>query len=188
MEKVPGEPLATADLLDRFRQGDAAAFAILVKEHRETVYAVARRLLGNHADADEAAQDAFVRAWRARSGFRGDSPMRTWLISIVLNVGRSILAARRSHAPLDALAERPDAESPSARAVLEREENAARVRGAVALLPPRQREVVVLKVFSEMTYEDVAGAMSLSVGAVKAHLHQAVANLRRRMTEEGGRA
>ena len=64
----------------------------------------------------------------------------------------------------------------------------ARVRRAVAGLPPRQREVVVLKVFSEMTHREVAAALGLSEGAVKAHLHQAVANLRRRMAVPGAEA
>lgn len=169
--------------IERFRAGDPAAFEAVVRDHREAVYAVARRLLGDHADADEATQETFVRAWRAARTFRHDATLRTWLVSIALNVGRSILAARRAGGE-------PETEAlvdarPGADLWVVRREAARGVRRAIASLPPRQREVVVLKVLSEMTYDEVAAAMSLSVGAVKAHLHQAVANLRRRLEAEG---
>ena len=71
-------------------------------------------------------------------------------------------------------------------ALWERRRDRARLRTAVRSLPPRQREVVALKVFSDMTYEEVAKALDLTVGAVKAHLHQAVGNLRRRLAEDVG--
>jgi len=113
--------------------------------------------------------------------FRGDSSLRTWLTRIVLNVGKSMIASRK---PADDLEDRLTAiPDPLERADerLGREQARRGVRNAVAALPPRQREVVVLKVFSEMTYREVAEVLELSEGTVKAHLHQAVMNLRRRM-------
>ena len=171
-----------AALERRFRAGDASAFEEVVRQHRETVYRVARRILRTHEDADEAAQVAFIRAWRARSGFRGDAALRTWLTRIVLNVARSMLSRAPAVEALDPA--RPLADpSPGAEQAVLLERLRGRVRRAVGALPPRQREVVMLKVFSEMTYREVAAAMELSEGAVKAHLHQAVSNLRRRMAE-----
>ena len=168
-------------LLDRFRGGDPAAFDKLVTRHRRTVYLAARRLLGTHEDADEAAQQALVRAWRARSQFRGDAALRTWLIRIVLNVGKSMIAAKTQQPqPVDEIAELRDP-SEDAEQGVSREQARESVRRAVVALPPRQREVVLLKVFSEMTYKEVAEALQLSEGSVKAHLHQAVSNLRRSM-------
>lgn len=167
-------------VLDRCRRGDRSAFDEIVVSHRLAVYRVAHRILGSHAAADEATQETFVRAWRSIESFRGESRIGTWLIRIALNVSRSHRARQRPEISLEVARDLADtARSPEAAAVSV--EAGRRVRHAVSALPKRQREVVVLKVFSDMTYEEVAGAMGLSVGAVKAHFHQAVANLRRLM-------
>jgi RNA polymerase sigma-70 factor (ECF subfamily) len=167
-------------LIARFRRGDAAAFDDIVREHRREIYGVARRILGSHEDADEAAQEAFLRAWRALDRFRGEAALRTWLIRIVLNVSRTMLTKRRESRSLEE-AGGISAAGPGAEERLGCDELSRRVREAVTRLPPRQREVVLLKVFSGLTYHEVARVMEISEGAVKAHLHQAVSNLRRRM-------
>jgi RNA polymerase sigma-70 factor (ECF subfamily) len=167
-------------LLRRFRAGDATAFKDIVRAHRSAVYRVARRVLGSHEDADEAAQLAFVRAWKGLHRFRGDAALRTWLVRIALNVARTMRAARRPVEGMDAAERLPDPAEGSD-AALGRDQERQRLRRAVAKLPPRQREVVILKVFSEMTCGDVAAVLRLSEGTVKAHLHKAVANLRRRL-------
>ena len=170
-------------LLERFRNGDPTAFDQLVVRHRRVVYLVARRLLRSHEEADEAAQLAFIRAWKARQQFRGDSALRTWLTRIVLNVAKTM---RSNRVPVDGLDSAGALEDPGdgADERVRREQLRARVRGAVAGLPDRQREVVTLKVFSEMTYREVAEVMGLSEGSIKAHLHQAVSNLRRLMASK----
>lgn len=173
---------ADSELVERHRAGDAAAFGEIVARHKRVVYLTARRLLASHEDADEAAQLAFVRAWRSLGGFRGDSALRTWLVRIVLNVAKSMAAGKRTVEELPDQRGWPDpAEGSESR--LARDEARRRVRAAVERLPPRQREAVVLKVFSDMTYREAADVMELSEGAVKAHLHQAVSNLRRLMAE-----
>ena len=148
--------------------------------HREAVYRVARRIVGQHEQADEVAQETFVRAWRALPSFRGEARLATWLVRIAINVSRSAAFDRGRSV---ALGDVDGVADPAERADegLLRRATRTRIRRAVRDLPPRQREVVALKVFSEMTYEDVAAAMGLTVGAVKAHLHQAVAGLRRRL-------
>lgn len=170
-----------AALVERFREGDSRAFDEIVARHKRSVYLTARRLLGRHEDADEAAQMTFVRAWKSLHGFRGEASLRTWLVRIVVNVAKSLRAAGRVHGTLDDVPE-PVARDVRADSLLSLDESRAWVRRAVAELPPRQREVVVLKVFSEMTHREVAAALGLSEGAVKAHLHQAVGNLRRGLT------
>ncbi|HKQ62331.1 MAG TPA: RNA polymerase sigma factor [Candidatus Polarisedimenticolaceae bacterium] len=182
MQTLAEEPGTRDDplLVERFRRRDEAAFEQVVALHRRTVYRVARSLLGSHEDADDAAQAAFIRAWRARQDFRGNASLRTWLVRIVLNVAKTMKAGRAEPWILDGSALPAEAGSPLDER-LEREQAGARVRGAVAALPPRQREVVVLKIFGELTHREVAAAMGLSEGAVKAHLHQAIANLRRRV-------
>jgi RNA polymerase sigma-70 factor (ECF subfamily) len=171
-------------LVDRFRGGDSVAFERIVTCHRQRVYRVARRMLGNHQDADEAAQQAFIRAWKSRGRFRGDSSLSTWLTRIVLNVAKSIRSSRRPEEELDGSEQLGDP-AESADETIRRRQIRGRVRKAVHRLPPRQREVVTLKVFSEMTYKEVAEVMGLSEGSIKAHLHQAVTNLRRAMVPGG---
>ncbi len=176
-------PSAEADaaLVDRFREGDSGAFDEIVARHKRSVYLTARRLLGSHEDADEAAQMTFVRAWKSLDGFRGEASLKTWLVRIVVNVAKSMRTGVREHGTLDQAPE-PVAPGTGADGRVTLDEARASVRRAVASLPPRQREVVVLKVFSDMTHREVASVLGLSEGAVKAHLHQAVANLRRRMS------
>ena len=186
MDDANASPAAERELIDRSRRGDRAAFDAIVAAHRLTVYRVARRILGSHEAADEAAQETFVRAWRSLGQFRGDARLATWLVRIALNVSRTLVAAKRPEGPLEAAGELADP-SVSPEAAAETAEAGLRVRRAVAALPPRQREVVLLKVFSGMTYDEVAASMDLSVGAVKAHFHQAVHNLRRRMSALGAK-
>jgi RNA polymerase sigma-70 factor (ECF subfamily) len=169
-----------AALVRRARAHDRAAFDAIVVAHRSVVFAVARRMLGSVEDAEEAAQETFLRAWRSLGSFRGDASLRTWLVRIAVNAARDVGSRRRPFEALDDVAQ-PEARETTPAAGLREEQERRAVRAAVAKLPPRQREAVVLKVLSEMTYEDVAAAMQLSVGAVKAHVHQAVANLRRLM-------
>jgi RNA polymerase sigma-70 factor, ECF subfamily len=175
-----------ARIVDRCLRGDRGAFDVLAREHRGAVMILARRLLRSPADAEDAAQETFVRAWRSLSTWRRDAPLRGWLLAIAVNVCRTHGARRRAS---EALEDSPEPVDPRPRAdgSIADEDARRSVRGAVATLPPRQREIVMLKVFSDMTHEDVAGALGLTVGAVKAHLHQAVANLRRRLAAgEGG--
>jgi len=187
MEAFVQEPMQTPDkpgLAARFRAGERAAFDEIVTLHRRTVYTVARRLLRRHEDADEAAQVAFVKAWSARARFRGDAQLKTWLTRIVLNVSKSMLAARRVEADLPEESGWADSSVTDPGVRIDRTRLQHELRRAVGGLPPRQREVVLLKVYEGLTYREVAEILELSAGAVKAHLHQAVSNLKRGLAED----
>jgi RNA polymerase sigma-70 factor (ECF subfamily) len=177
-QALPSEESALAE---RFRAGDRIAFDEIVTLHRRAVYTIACRLLRNHEDADEAAQLAFVKAWDARFRFRGDAQLKTWLTRIVLNVSKSMLSARR---PCEALPDESswaDSAQPDPDHRIDRVRSRDELRRAVGQLPNRQQEVVMLKVYEGLTHREVAEILELSEGAVKAHLHQAVSNLRRRL-------
>ncbi|HJQ97252.1 MAG TPA: sigma-70 family RNA polymerase sigma factor, partial [Candidatus Polarisedimenticolaceae bacterium] len=125
---------------------DVPEFDEIVRTHRQLVYRVARRIVRTHEEADEVTQETFVRAWRALSGFRGESRLSTWLVRIAIHTARSP-RKRVDSAPLAEAERIPDrADGPDA--LWERREDRARLRSAVRSLPPRQREVVALKVFS----------------------------------------
>jgi len=170
------------DLLARWREGDAGAFEQLLRMHRGGVHALARRMLGREDRAEDATQETLLRAWRAAPRFRGDASFRTWILRIALNVVRTTAARRPREVEWGAIPE-PPAAGPGADAGVVLGEARRRVRAAVRGLPPRQREAIVLKVYSDLTYEEVAAILGVSVGAAKAHVHQATANLRRRLEE-----
>ena len=184
---VAGARGREAELVRRHRRGDSGAFDEVVGEHRRAVYDLARRWTASHTAADEVTQETLVRAWRSFGRFRGDASIRTWIFGIALNVLRSAARTRpivAGEEVLEAIAA-PDREADET--VLLAEARSA-VRRAVDVLPPRQREVVMLKALSEMTYDEVAHSMGLTVGAVKAHFHQAVRNLRRILVITEGKA
>ncbi len=174
-----------AGLLARWREGDALAFEELLRIHRNGVHALARRMLGRDDRAEDATQETLFRAWKAAPRFRGDASFRTWILRIALNVVRTMAARTPREVGSESVPER-SSEGDGADADAALEEARKRVRAAIRELPPRQREAIVLKVYSDLTYEEVASILGVTVGAAKAHVHQATANLRRRL-EEGRR-
>src|SRR5437867_4175743 len=129
MELGPEGPDSDGQLVARFLRGDGAAFDELVLRHRLVVYRLAFRLLRNHEEADDVSQEAFLRAYRALPGFRGDATFRTWITRIVINLALSARHARVTIVPLEeAPLPRTDASGPDV--ALRRE-----VRRAVGGLP-----------------------------------------------------
>ncbi|MHB1810088.1 MAG: RNA polymerase sigma factor [Solirubrobacteraceae bacterium] len=161
-------------LLAAARAGDVEAFAVLVRRHQARVYRVALRLLGSEADAEEATQDAFVRAWRALGGFRGQSGLSTWLYRIVTNGCLTMIATRRVAAPLSE--DVPSPRDGPAEEVQRRERFAAIAR-EIAILPPEQRAALVLREFEGLSYEEVAQVLGVSLAAVKGRIHRARASV-----------
>jgi RNA polymerase sigma-70 factor (ECF subfamily) len=175
--------------------GHRAAFDLIVERYRRTVYQVCFRFVGNHEDASDLAQDAFIRAYRALGKFKGDSALGTWLYRIAVNVSLNRLALKRPpHESLDA---GPDSRAEEGRAaaierrLLEdtsgerpdepvmRAERAAIVKAAIARLPTKQRATLILRVYHDLPHEEIAHMLGSSVGAVKANFFHALQNLKR---------
>lgn len=170
-------------LIERLKRGDRGAFDLLVARHRRDVYRIAYRMTGNHEDADDVAQETFLRAFRSVGAFRGEASLKTWLfriaMNLAINIGRS-RATRRTEA-LDPTAHgQSGASDPPAgeRRLLAREE-ADRVRGAVASLPPRQKQVVLLRMYEEMPFHEIAEVLDCPIGTAKANFFHAMNNLRK---------
>jgi len=175
MEVGPEGQDTDGRLVARFLHGDGSAFDELVLRHRLPVYRLAYRLLGNHEEADDVSQEAFMRAFRALSGFRGDATFRTWITRIVINLALNARRARSASVPLEeapALQEEPSGPE----AALRRE-----IRLAVGRLPRRQRQVLILKVYEGMKFAEIAEAAGMSIGTAKATFFHAVRNLRTRL-------
>ena len=171
------------ELVERFReQNDEAAFNALVNRHQRDVYRLAFRISGNHEDAHDLAQEAFVRVYRKLGDFRGDAAFKTWLYRIVVNLSLNLVKKtnrqRKTHVDIDdvvvAVAPR------GLRSALEAESH-EQLRGAIQKLPEKQKKTLILKVFHELKYTEIAGVMKCSVGTSKANFFHAVQALKRHL-------
>lgn len=179
--------LATPALLDRCQAGDDVAIAELVAAYRPALFRLALSILDDPAEADEAAQDAFVRALAALKGYRGAAAFTTWLYAITVNVCRGRLRRRgardRLRQTLTALLPftvKPPA--PEAHAV--QAEAQAVVSAAVAALPEPQRLVVVLRYYHDLRLGEIAAVLGVSERTVHNRLHAAHQKLRGRLAGE----
>jgi RNA polymerase sigma-70 factor, ECF subfamily len=186
-----GGPAASARLRPDDREaveacqgGDREAFDRLVERYQRDVYRLCYRYLNNHEDANDAAQEAFLRAYRAIRRFRGDSAFSTWLYRIAVNTCLNFRAARKP--PADELPDALADPRPGAQAHVEWDERSRRVREAVSRLPDKQRATVILKVYHDLTHEEVAGILGATVGTVKANLFHALGNLRKTLGGTAG--
>jgi len=172
------------DLVDAARNGDSRAFDLLVERHQRAIFRLCYRLAQNAEDAADLTQEALLRAFRSIRSFRGESAFGTWLYRIALNTCRSFRSARR--AVHEELTEYSAVSAPDGTLRLEQDERARTVRDAVARLPEKQKATLVLKIYHEMTHEQIAAVLGTSVGTAKANLFHALAGLRRMLGEQGG--
>jgi len=181
-------PNNESDLVERARQGDLGAYDALVRAHQHIAFRTACLLSGSAADAEEAAQDAFVKAWRALPRFRAGAPFRPWLLAIVANEARNRrrAAGRRAGLALRAAGERPSgdaAPSPEA-AALGREEREA-LLGAIERLSEPERLVVTYRYLLELSEAETARALAIRPGTVKSRLSRALGRLRDQLEGSG---
>ena len=178
--------LGEAALVEACLAGRAEAFDLIVERHRRDVYRLCYRFVPNHEDASDLSQEVFLRAFRALKKFRGQASLGTWLYRIGVNVCLNRLSQKvPRNEPLDEQAHVDTrSESPSDR--LMRGEREGRVRLAVAQLPPRQRAALILRVYKELSHQEIAAALGTSVGAAKANVFHALRNLKRLLGGEEG--
>lgn len=155
--------------VERVLAGDAEAFTGIVDRWQGPLVNLAYRFCGRHDLAEEMAQEAFIKVFRALARWRGEGAFSTWLFSVATNCYRSIVR-RKSHptVPLEAVAEA--AREAEAQLGLERRDVERIVRGAVRSLPPKMRDAVMLYYFHEMDLTRAAESLGLPKGTVKSHL------------------
>jgi RNA polymerase sigma-70 factor (ECF subfamily) len=182
--EVPLAELSETALVEASVAGRHGAFDLIVERHRRSVYHLCYRFVGNHEDASDLSQDVFLRAFRGLRKFRGQSSLGTWLHRIAANVCLSRIGTK---APLTEPIEEErhiDTRSESQAERVIKEEQAARVRAAIAELPPKQRATLIMRMYHEMSHQEIAEALGSSVGAVKANFFHALGNLKKRLGEE----
>jgi len=178
-----------SDLRDEARMiasivaGESHLFHELIRPYERRVYVMALSFLRNEADAEDAAQEAFLKAFRNLASFRGEAKFGTWLVSITLNEARSRIR-HRDTIKMESLDDPPDDEGPISPAllrdwreipseVLERKEVSLLLHQAVTALPPIYREVFTLRDVEGMSVNEAAGALDISIASVKVRLHRA---------------
>jgi RNA polymerase sigma factor (sigma-70 family) len=184
---VVDRPLDEAELVERARRGDLGAWETIVRTYQGIAFRTAYLLSGNAADAEEAAQDAFVKAYRALGRFRRGAELRPWLLRIVANEARNRrrAAGRRERLALRAAVEnRPGDAVPSPEAALFAREERARLLAAVEALGEEHRLAVACRYFLDLSEEETAAALGVRRGTVKSRLARALARLRENLDAE----
>jgi RNA polymerase sigma-70 factor (ECF subfamily) len=182
-----GRPLADLDdraLVDACLAGRVSAFDVIVERHQQSVYQLCYRFVRTHEDASDLSQEVFLRAYRGLRRFRGDSTFSTWLYRIGVNACLNRVSERG--AAQTSLEDAPPLASAAAdpSATMIQAEQGARVRSAVARLPRKQRATLILRVYHELSHREIATALGISVGAVKANYFHALAALKRLLAEK----
>jgi RNA polymerase sigma-70 factor (ECF subfamily) len=185
---VSRPPHNEAALVERARRGDSAAYEALVRAHQDIAFRTACLFAGSAAEAEEAAQEAFVKAWRALPRFRAGAPFRPWLLAIVGNEARNRRRAAGRRAGLAVRAateERASGDAaPSPEAALLASGERRELLAALETLPERDRTVIACRYLLELTEAETAATLGVRPGTVKSRLSRALERLRGEVRED----
>lgn len=182
MEQVCDEVLA-----GQAASGDMAAFEELVNRHRMAVYRLARSITGSHDDADDAAQETFLKVFRALGTYDPERPFKAWLKRIAYNTSLNVLRSSRVRSRKSSdgdLPELPDP-SPGPDFELEAGQTASGVQHAVSTMPTELRATLLLRAVEGMSYRDIASATGVRVGTVMSRLSRAREKVQRALEASG---
>ena len=179
------------DLVEAFQSGDISAFDQLVRRWDRKIQGVVFRLIGNHEEARDLSQEAFLKAYRALGTFKKEARFSSWLYQIALNATRDRLRRRRRHTDLslDDMEDSPEAAlravGPTAFDLVESSDLCRAVAAAMAALPEEQREVVILKEYQGLTFPEIAETLDVPLSTVKTRLYRGLVQLRLRLERQG---
>ena len=180
--QCPGQATDDQELVRRAQGGDLAAFEELVRRHQRGLFSYLYRMCRNSSDAEEIAQAAMVKAWEKLAGFRGASSFKTWLYRIGTNLCFNLRTRRKPTEELCETMAAPDSERPDAAFRQKMREEA--VRKALDCLPDDQRAALVLSVYQDMSYKEIAETIGKTVRAVDSLLFRAKTNVRKALAED----
>jgi RNA polymerase sigma-70 factor (ECF subfamily) len=185
-------PTATdEDLVVAFQSGDIPAFDQLVRRWDRRIQGVIYRIVGNHDEARDLSQEAFLKAYRALGTFKQEARFSSWLYQIAINATRDRLRRRRRRQDLslDDVEERSETSlrdaGPSALDLIESSDLSRVVAAAMAALPEEQREVVILKEYEGLTFPEIAETLDVPLSTVKTRLYRGLGQLRVRLERQG---
>ena len=180
------EQLSDLELVNEVRNGKRQAYTELMRRYQQRVYWTARRIVGRHEEADDVAQETFVKAYLALGDFRGDSSFFTWLYRIAVNLSlnvvrkQQVLGYLRQSEILNKML--PAEDDPQKD--LEYEETKSKLDLAITKLPEKQRTVFIMRYYDEMTYEEISKVLKTSVGGLKANYFHALKKVQGYLKDE----
>ncbi|NLW24969.1 MAG: sigma-70 family RNA polymerase sigma factor [Clostridia bacterium] len=182
------------ELVTRSQQGDLDAFEDLVARYERKVYTIAYRFMGNHEDASDLAQEAFLKAYQSINKFRGDSSFATWISRIVVNVCKDELRKNKRNLQIsldeqvwleEGTVEKQVKDTrPTPEQVYEQNELKDYLQSLISGLTPEYRMVIVLRDIQGYSYEEIAQILDCSLGTVKSRLNRARKLLREKIISE----
>lgn len=181
--------LTDLELVQQVRNGKRQAYAELMRRYQQRVYWVARRIVGSHDDADDIAQEAFVKAYLALGDFRGDSSFFTWIYRIAVNLALNVVRKRqvvnylRDSPVISSLL--PARENPHEELVAREAES--RLQEAIRRLPEKQKAVFVMRYYDDMSYEEISEVLKTTVGGLKANYFHALKKVQEYMKDENAK-
>ncbi|MFL2689429.1 MAG: RNA polymerase sigma factor [Candidatus Actinomarina sp.] len=181
-----GEEVSNSELVKKSQLGDKSAFEELVKRHQDLVFSLSFKLTGNRELANDVAQEAFIRAWKAIEKFRGDSTFGTWIYRITVNTAWTLRKKAKKHYSLNiedtqepvVIDEKKDPELVAINSDL-----SVVLRKALNQIPLEQRIIVELKNIEGRSHKEIADYLDISVTAAKVRLHRAHQKLRNILEE-----
>jgi RNA polymerase sigma-70 factor (ECF subfamily) len=181
--------LSDEEVVARVLAGDTSLFEILMRRYNQRLFRVARGILADDAEAEDVAQEAWLRAFRELAGFRGEARFSTWLTRIACHDALARVHKRRRLVPITGGGEPPEppAETPGPERDLENRELQDLLRAAVEVLPDPLRAVFCLREIEQLSTEQTADALGLTVENVRVRLHRAKRSLRQALDERIGR-
>jgi len=183
---MEGRPADDSELITRAQRGDSAAYEEIVQRYQQVAFRTAYVIAGSAADAEDAAQEGFVKAYRALHRFRAGAELRPWLLRIVANEARNrVRSSGRRHRLELRLTEgfRPGDAAPSPEAVAVALDERKRLLAMVNALSEEDRLVIASRYFLQLSGEETASALGIPEGTVKSRLSRALARLKTRVEE-----
>ncbi|MBQ3124000.1 MAG: sigma-70 family RNA polymerase sigma factor [Clostridia bacterium] len=181
------------ELIERCKHGDRDAFTEIMQKHQNLVFGMAYNILSDYQDAEDAAQDTFIKAYKSISSFKGDSAFTTWLYVICRNSCNDILRKRQKHSVVtsidtddtdDGPIKEIKSDAPTPEEKVELSETQALVREAINSLKPEYKEVLVLSDIQQLSYDEVSAILKIPNGTVKSRLNRARNALRKKLSDK----
>jgi RNA polymerase sigma-70 factor (ECF subfamily) len=174
------------ELVKEFISGNESAFNRLANRYQQKIYGHARRMTGNHLDADEIVQQVLLVMYKKLKTFKFDSALYTWIYKITSTRSLNLIKRNklRSFIPIDKFIEARETTKEDIISDIENKEKLGKIEKLLQSIPPKQREVFILRKFDELSYEEISGITGKSIGALKANYFHAFKKLKELMQNE----
>lgn len=180
MKKCDNEEKLIAEAL----KGNTLSFGELVRHYESFVFNVSYSYMGNYDDAFDTAQDAFIKAWRKLSTFKGESSFSTWLYRITANTAKDALKQRAERWKEAEVTEQLPSEQETPEESAVKNEELSQLRSALASLEPEFREIIILREFDGLSYTELSEHLGIELGTVKSRLNRSREKLREKIREQ----